>query len=601
MPPRFPRRWQLATADEQGVAHLCDALGIQPLTARILCARGLSDPDQAHAYLHPDYAHLGDPWLMHDMDKAVRRTLQAIHTRQHILVFGDYDVDGVTAASTAFQYLRRLGLHVDYQIARRSTEGYGLTVSAVRELHANGVQLLITTDCGVSALEEIREAQRLGVDTIVIDHHALPEELPPATAILNPLQPQCRFPYKRLAAVGVAFNYIRALHERLCALGAFPGQEPDLSEYLDIVALGTVADAVPLTGDNRALVRMGLEVLGRRRRPGVSALMERAQIDNRPVTTRTIGYRLAPLLNAAGRVGHAARCVELLAADSYQQADKLARELERDNIQRQRFERQVIGEAIAMAEREYGAGRRLLMLSGEHWHEGILGIVASRIKEMFHRPTALVSVSPTGRARVSLRSIEGIDLIAALRVVEPHLDSFGGHTAAAGMTLQRDKLEMVRAALDDAIRAQVPEMPLPTLRLDTHCLLGELNDAFLDDLQHLAPFGSGNPEPNLVARQLRSLRRRVISQKHLRVQLRQGEETREVIGFALAKNKDLLRQDIDAAITPRHGIYRGASQMELHMRDLRPCGFGDEEPFGECDTPCWDAEEEPADGVENVS
>lgn len=591
----------MATPDPREVARLCDALGIQALTARILISRGLSDPDEAYTYLNPSLDKLSDPMQMCGMEEALHRTLQAFHERDPILVFGDYDVDGVTASSTVYQYLKRLGVEVQYMIPLRSNDGYGLNADRIHEIKAQGTRLLITTDCGISCHEEIVLARQLGMDTIVIDHHSIPHQIPPAVAILNPLLPTCSFPFKRLAAVGVAFNYIRALHQRLCELGAFPNGKPDLEEYMDIAALGTVADAVPLLGDNRILVRMGLEVLRRRRRPGVNALMERARLDGRPMTTRTIGYRLAPLLNAAGRIGHAGRCVELLTTDSYRQAEKLAKELERDNNQRQRFERQILQEAEAMAEQEFAKGRNLLMLSQEHWHPGVLGIVASRIKETFHRPAALVAISPeTGKARVSLRSIEGIDLVAALHTVGEHLESYGGHTAAAGMTLHREKLELVRERLDAAIGAQVAQMPSPLLKLDADCALSELNEPFLAELRQMAPFGAGNPEPVLVTRQMRCARRRILSNRHLRVQLREGDKTYEAIGFALANQQELLRRDFDAAFTPRRARFRGKQQLEIQLRDLRPSGHQDHEPFGICEGPCWNEPDED-EGEENVS
>jgi single-stranded-DNA-specific exonuclease len=596
MPPRFPRRWQISPYDPAQAAALRDGLGLQPLSAAILASRGFTDVDSAHAFLNPSFEHLSDPLLMRDMDRAVRRALLAFRHDERVLVFGDYDVDGVTATSCVYLFLRELGFDVHYEIPTRSTEGYGLTVEKVKAAHAQGVKLLITTDCGISAHQEIEHANTLGIDTIVIDHHSVPPQLPNAKAILNPLQPGCRFPYKRLAAVGVSFNFVRALHATLRAYGAFPNRDPDMQAYLDVAALGTVADAVPLTGDNRVLVSLGLEVLRRRRRPGVSALMERAQIDDRPITAKTIGYRLAPLLNAAGRMGHAGRCVELLTTDSYHLADKLARDLERDNNQRQKYERQILAEAVVLAEKEYQAGRKLLMLGAPGWHEGVLGIVASRIKEMYHSPAALVAVNEeTGRARVSLRSIEGIDLVAAMRTIEPLLESYGGHTAAAGMSLRLHNLEPVREALDAAIGQQIAgQMPTPILLADAVCTLHDLNDAFLDELRKMGPFGSGNQEPTILLHKIRASRRKVVGNKHLRVQLRDAESSVEAIGFALAELEGTGEGEVDVAVIPRYNLYQGQPRLELQLRDMR-AAHGESEA-GEVEWPppgFWEAPDAP--------
>ncbi len=575
MPPQFERQWRLNVQDAAAARRLSHALGITPLTARILINRGIREPERADLFLNPRFAHLHDPNLMHDMDKAIHRTLEAIRDSDPILVYGDSDVDGITAAVCVYQFLSRLGLDTSCHIPGRTDEGYGLTNSAVERAAADGIRLIITTDCGISNHESIALAKTHGIDTIVIDHHTLPAQLPVASAILNPLQPECAFPFKRLAAVGVSFNFIMALNRTLSDLGAFPNGSPSMRDYLDLVALGTVADAVPLIDENRIFVRLGLEVLRRRRRPGTQALMDRAQVEGRPVTARTIGYRLAPLINAAGRMGDANRCVELLSTGSYRRALALAQELEKDNARRQQAERDILKEATRMAEEQFDQGRHLLMLSGEGWHEGVLGIVASRIKELFHRPSALVAINPTSkRARVSLRAIAGVDLIAAMTPLEDRLNSFGGHTAAAGMSLHADNLEEVYTALNDAIGLQLANPPVPQLNLDTFASLDELGDNFLDDLGALAPFGVGHGEPALLVEQVRCVRRRIVGERHLRLQVRGGQTISEAIGFALASQYSILSQDVDMALTPRRTTHRGQPKMELHIKDLRTAGTG---------------------------
>lgn len=571
MPPSILRQWCLEEQDTKGARELVHALGLHPITARILASRGFEDPDKARTFLNPSLDDLHDPNLMRDMNRAVHRTLEAFRDSDPILVYGDSDVDGVTAAACVYQFLKRLGVDVRSRIPVRTDEGYGLTISAVREAHAAGVRLLITTDCGVANVASIALAKALGVDVIVIDHHTLPPELPSASAVLDPLRPDCRFPFTQMAAVGVAFNYVMALHKALCELGAFPNKAPSLRAYMDMVAMGTVADAVPLVDENRVFVRLGLEVLRRRHRPGIQALMERAQVEGRLVTARTIGYRLAPLINAAGRMGDANRCVDLLTTDSYRKALKLARELERDNIKRQHCERELLKEALEMAEEQHAQGRHILMLSGEGWHEGVLGIVASRVKEAFHKPSAVGAINPETRmTRVSLRATEGVDLIEALSSVEGRLKTFGGHVAAAGMTLHADDVEEVSEALNAAIASQRDRRLTPRLALDTEARLEELSDVFLDDLQRLAPFGVGNPEPMLLVRDVRCVRKRVVGERHLRVQLRGGSAVVDAIGFALADQYEVLSGPLDAALTPRYTMYCGRPKLELQLKALRP-------------------------------
>ncbi|MEO1273499.1 MAG: single-stranded-DNA-specific exonuclease RecJ, partial [Myxococcota bacterium] len=481
--------------------------------ARILANRGYTDLDTVDAFLNPSLSKLGDTDTMIDMDLAVRRTLEAFRDGDYIRVCGDDDVDGVTSTSCVYLFFKQLGIRADFTIPRRTEGGSGLNIDVIRRASQDGVDLLITTDCGVTNVEEIALARQLGIDVIVLDHHTMPPDLPDAVAILNPMRPGSGYPFTRLAAVGVAFTFVRGLWKALCDFGLVRPNRIDLSQYLDIVALGTVADVVPLVDENRVFVRLGLEILRRRRRPGISALLDRAHVDDQPITARTVGYRIAPLINAAGRMGDATRCVELLTTDSYKRADALSRELERDNWERQRTEREILDEALGLAEAEYDAGRNFLMLSSQDWHQGVLGIVASRVKERFHRPAAMVAANPeTGMARVSMRSIRGIDLIAALRTIEPLLESYGGHIAAAGMTLPIDNLEQARKRLEAAISAQADPMPSPTLQIDTLCRLSELNPSFAEDLERLAPFGAGNPEPILLAHNVRG-RGKVINER----------------------------------------------------------------------------------------
>ena len=571
MPPSLSRQWQFAQMEVSSRLQSFEPLGLDPLIAEILANRGVETLEAAQSFLHPNFNDLSDPNTLLDMDLAIRRTLEAFRDGEKILVFGDDDVDGITSASCVYLFFLKLEVDVGFKIPIRSVDGSGLRCESIREASAKGVTLLITTDCGINSVEEIALAGTLGIDVIVLDHHMLPDTLPNACAILNPLRPESAFPFGRLAAVGVSYNFVSGLYGALCDYGLLPNNWMDLREYLDIVALGTVADVMPLVSENRIYVREGLKVIRKRRRPGVSALLERAHADDQPITARTIGYRIAPLLNAAGRMGDAGRCVELLSTTSYKRADELARELERDNQERQRCEREILTEALKLASEEFDAGKSLLMLWNASWHPGVLGIVASRVKERYHRPSALVAINQeTGIARVSMRSIPGIDLIKALKSTEKLLESYGGHIAAAGMTLKVANLEAVRDSLEAAIRSQADPLPTPKLKIDARCSLSDLTPEFADDLALLAPFGAGNPEPVLLASKVRVLKSRVINDRHLRLKLREGDLSMNAIGFTLATEWNLQEQPVDAVFTPRVMHPWQQQQIELNVLDIRP-------------------------------
>ncbi|MEZ4460379.1 MAG: single-stranded-DNA-specific exonuclease RecJ [bacterium] len=423
--PEIVREWVVTRSRTSRAESFVKELGISPVTARILYRRGLRDLESIDAFLNPSLKHLHDPFLMKGMRRAVKEVLRSIDVGEQIVVHGDYDVDGICSVSVLYGFLKELGANVDYFVPQRSQDGYGLNIETVRRFHTQGYKLIITTDCGISNNDEIRLARQLGMRVVVVDHHTVPDVLPPANAILNPLQKDCAFPFKGLAAVGVTFNFVIALRSELRKRGIFKLiPEPDLKRFLDLVALGTVADVVPLVDENRIFVRLGLEELAARRRAGVSALMDRAAIEVGPVTTRTISFRLAPRLNAAGRMADASICVELLTTSSYARATEIAEELETLNKARQREEREILGSAYAQAESQVLDNRRVLVVSGVDWNRGVLGIVASRLMERYHRPAILVGVED-GFAKGSARSIQGVNVIDVLSQASDCLASFG--------------------------------------------------------------------------------------------------------------------------------------------------------------------------------
>lgn len=565
------REWVLREIPDADWKHLSDELEIHPVTAQILWNRGLRDVESASRFLDPRLAHMHDPFLMKDMMAAVGEVLKAIERGHRITIHGDYDVDGVSSVSLLYGFLREIGADVNYFIPTRDADGYGVNPDTVRRLHAEGTGLLITTDCGVSNVEEIRLGNELGMRTIVVDHHSIPPELPPARAILNPLQEDCEFPFKHLAAVGVTFNFVVALRAELRKRGVFDVvPEPDLRPYLDLVALGTIADVMPLVDENRLFARLGLEVLARRRRAGISALMDRASVDVGPVDARTVSYRLAPRLNAAGRMDDASICVELLTTRDYGRATELATRLEELNTARQAEERGILEEAYAKAQTQADREHRVLVVAGEEWHRGVLGIVASRLMEKFHRPAILMGIEH-GVARGSARSIEGIDLLGALKRVDELLSTYGGHSMAAGLSLKEERLEDFTIRLQEAVETQLgtEPMPRPTLTLDGMIDFASIDAGLIKEFRRLGPFGSGNPEPILLATKTVASSVRIVGDKHLRARFRDSSGTIDGFGFSMSESRSLLSDPVAVAFAPRQFRGRGKPRLEIQLRDLR--------------------------------
>lgn len=566
------KEWVLWEPEDEGWRELASAFDLHPVVARILYQRGFRDLEVTERYLEPSLRHMADPFLMKDMKRAMREVLRAIERGDHILVHGDYDVDGVSSVAVLFGFLTDLGAKVDYYVPRREQDGYGLSADSVRRFHEEGYGLIVTTDCGISNVEEIKLARELGMRVVIVDHHTIPPELPPANAILNPLQVDCNYPFKELAAVGVTFNLVVAIRSELRKRGIFRSiPEPDLRRYLDLVALGTVADVMPLVDQNRIYVRAGLEVLAKRRRAGIAALMERAQIEVGPVTARTISYRLAPRINAAGRMDDASICVELLTTRSYARATKLAAMLEEFNTSRQAEERGILDDALAQAERQAQNDRRILMVSGHSWHRGVLGIVASRLMEQFHRPAILMGVE-NGMAKGSARSIKGINVVDVLTQADEFLATYGGHSLAAGLTLREEFMEQFHERVDRAVASILNDGPLPrpTLDLASRVEIGEIDQKLLDDLKRLGPFGSGNPEPILLCERAEASSVKVVGRGHLRAKLRSGSSVLDAFGFSMASQAGLAESlPLAIAFTAREIRKRGRVRLELQIRGLR--------------------------------
>src|SRR3954471_17660012 len=582
-------RWQFGEGTQreavQEGSRLASVLGVLGPIGRVLWSRGYREPAQAGRFLLPRLEHLPDPFGLKGIEAAVSRIQRALAQGEPICVYGDYDVDGVTSTALLVSVLRKMGGKVDFYVPHRLVEGYGLNAAALGKIAAKGTRLVVSADCGVTAVAEVDAASRLGLDVVVIDHHTASQDLPRAVAILNPHQPGCSFPGRELAAVGVAFHLLLALRKRLRETGWFAERpEPNLKTFLDLVALGTIADVVPLTGPNRILVHFGLRELARGARVGILALKSVAQLAGE-VTAGDVGFKLGPRINAAGRLDDASVGVRLLLSEDLREARGLAEQLDRANAERQDLQARIAGEAIACAE-QLGPPeqRRTLVVSSSGWHVGVVGIVASRLVDRFHRP-ALVIAEEGGVSRGSGRSVEGFHLYDALARCAPHLTRFGGHKHAAGITLDTGRIPAFSEALEAQGREALdPAQLSPRLRIDAELHPIEARMDLAAQLRRLAPFGAGNPEPVFFCRELAAHEVRLLPDKkgvgpgHLKLRL--GEAgTRvselddavelEAIGFGMGGAALPVGARLDAAFQLTVDSWNGAERLQLKLKDVR--------------------------------
>ncbi len=566
-------RWLMPEVPQEQAASLAAELGLHPLSARVLVHRGFRTPEAASAFLSDRLADLPDPFRMKGMAAAVDRLFRAIREKERITLYGDYDVDGVCSTSLLALFLRELGARPATYIPHRLDEGYGLNVQAVEKIAADGTRVLVTLDCGITSVAEIARAKELGLDVVVVDHHTVPPTLPPAVAVLNPHQPGCEYPTKHLCAAGVAFNLCMGLRKKLREDGWFATRkEPNLKALLDLVAMATVADVVPLTGANRILVQHGLQELTAGRRHGVRALKEVAGLDaDSPVTAGQVGFRLGPRINAAGRLHDASLGLQLLCSESLDAARSLARVLDRANSERQGLESSILTEALAQAQERAEQARGFVLYS-EGWHPGVIGIVASRVVERFHRPTVIVGVKD-GVGKGSARSIEGFHLYDALSGCADLLARFGGHKHAAGLTVEEKHLPALRESFERIARQRLtPEDLIPRCKVDAVVRVNELDERAVEALQRLGPFGQGNPEPVLVLRH-QVARPRVLAPKtggagHLKLALVDAPAM-DAIGFGMADRLSLTEGPVDLAFQAGFDTFHGQRRLSLKLKDLR--------------------------------
>ena len=572
MPTALQKRWIVKEADPQFVVRQSQELAVSPLLARILVLRGLRDGDGARRYLSSSLrADLPSPFEMAGMETAVRRLVDAIQNKQQIAVWGDYDVDGTTGTAVLVSFLREVGAEPVYYVPHRIEEGYGLNVEGLRRLQECGVDLVVSVDCGISNADEVRAANEIGLEVVVVDHHQPPDALPPAVAVINPYRLDCSFPDKGLCAAGLAFYLVIGLRARLREEGWFErSREPDVRRYLDIVALGTIADMVPLKGVNRTLIRRGLIELSGSARPGIVALKQVSSIPAGEVSAGQVGFRLGPRINAAGRIDYGVKVVELLTTESPDVALRIAQELEAHNRERRAIEAVVLEQAMAQAAVTMdGGGRHALVLAGRDWHPGVLGIVASRIVERYYRPTVVIGLNG-GTGKGSARSIRGFHMVEGFRRCAAHLEKFGGHEFAGGLSISADKLDLFAEAFETCARQTLSQTDLlPLLEMDAQLNFSEIGFPLARELDALKPFGVGNPEPLFLSSKVEVCDRKAFS-AGVRYRLRQDD--RVLGGVLFGAGDDFparAGETVDVAYRLGENEWNGVSSVELRIVDLR--------------------------------
>lgn len=574
-------RWEIVNQDPAIVKRLSGALGISELCARLLINRGYQDPDAARAFMEKSDTFLYDPYLLKDIKPAISRICQALEKDEKITIYGDYDVDGVTSVSILYMYLKERGADVNYYIPTRENEGYGVNTAAFQMMKDTGTTLVITVDTGITAIDEIAFAGEIGLDVIVTDHHQCRSELPVCVAVINPMRPDCSYPFKELSGVGVIFKVMCALELEYINCGEYNlfTIKDMCRRYIDLVTIGTIADVMPLFDENRIIVYMGLALLSSSRNIGIRALFHAVGIDsNQKITSSMIGYTIAPRINAAGRIGNAARAVQLFLSTSPHAAEVIAEELCAVNRERQQTENEILTEALLQIEKEHDLEKEsVLVLASNHWHPGVIGIVASRITEQFGKPSILISFhaseaedSEIGRG--SARSVKGLNIVEALASCERFLVKYGGHELAAGLSIERKNLEMFRIHLNEYVSGAFHQSNFQaTISIDAPIQETDITENTIREISMLEPFGAKNPEPVFILRDARIVELVPLSAgKHSRlVAEKNGSEIYAVcFGYNLISEGFVCGDIVDIVCNIGVNEFRGKKTLQLIIRDI---------------------------------
>jgi len=560
------KRWKILTADKKKSELLQQSLKISSVVCDILVQRGIETFEQSKKYFRPGLNDLHDPWLMKDMDKAVGRIIRAVNNKEKILVFGDYDVDGTTSVASMYRFLKKIHSDLDFYIPHRYREGYGVSKAGIDHAKENNFTLIISLDCGIKSIDLITYAKQLGIDFIVCDHHLPDEELPPAIAILNPKQKDCNYPYKELCGCGVGFKLISALAPQ------FDLTDDDVYESLDLVTTAIAADIVPMTGENRILAYYGLKKANENPNNGIKALGFLSGLQ-KDLHINNLVFMIAPRVNAAGRMDDARKAVQMFIAESYEEALQYAEMLHSDNTDRKEADGNITGEALTLiSENGEWLERKSTVVYKSHWHKGVVGIVASRLTEHYFRPTIVLTKSGEFAAG-SARSVPGFNLYEAVHACREHLIGYGGHFAAAGLTLEIDKIDAFRNKFEEIVSASIhPDLLIPEIVIDSEINFRDIQWPFYNILQQMEPFGPENLRPVFIAKKVWNTGySKIVKEEHIKFSLKQNNTVFTGIGFKMADKFHLLQMNkpIDVVFKIDENEWNGNKTLQLRVIDLR--------------------------------
>lgn len=557
------KKWKIYETDENKIKEIQEKYQINKLLATILVNRNITKEEEIRLFLEPTRNDFHDPFLITDMEKAVQRMLQAIEKQEKVTIYGDYDVDGITSITVLKSFLQDRGLEVENYIPNRLEEGYGLNKEAIDKIQNKGCQLMITVDCGISAVEEIAYANSLGIETIVTDHHEPGSELPKAFAVIDNKRKDSQYPFRELAGVGVVFKLIQAIG---ITLGL---KEEEYLKYLDIVCVGTISDIVPLVDENRVIAKLGLLLINQTKNIGLRSIIHSSGYTK--IDSNSISFGIAPRINACGRMGKAEEALALLLSQNYNQVSELTNKLNDHNRIRQETEKNIFENAVKQIEEEHLENRHAIIVGGENWHHGVIGIVASKITEMYFKPSILLSFEEDGIGKGSGRSIPGFDLHDALMQCTDTIEKFGGHSMAIGITVRKDKFSKFREKFEQiASEANIDEI-IPVIQIDSKIELKDINQDMVESLKQLEPFGEGNRMPVFVFKNLKIDSIRALSEgKHLKLTVKDNNTIINSIGFNLGHLAEEYRigDKIDVVGVLEVNRFNGVDSLQINMKDI---------------------------------
>lgn len=564
------KRWLLHQPEHERVLRLQQELKIHPVLCRLLINRGICSFDEAKIFFRPQLEHLHDPFLMQDMSKAIERIEKALRDEEHILVYGDYDVDGTTSVALMYSFLGEFYNRIDYYVPHRYKEGYGISKQGIDYAHQKGCKLIIALDCGIKSIEKVKYANQLGIDFIICDHHLPGEELPPAYAVLDPKRSDCSYPYKELSGCGIGFKLIQAFAKN----NHIPFEI--VEKYLDLVAVSIASDIVPITGENRVLAYYGMKRINENPRRGLKSLMETGKL-KKQLTVSDVVFVLGPRINAAGRMDDARNAVKLLISETHEHAATNAEFLNQKNTERKQVDKDITEEALMMIQDNPGLqNKKTTVLSQPHWHKGVIGIVASRLIENYYRPT-IIFTEADGIMTGSARSVKGFNIHDAIKECSDLLEQFGGHMFAAGLSLKKENFESFQNRFEEVVRETITEESLtPEVNIDAELSFTDINEKFLNIINQFAPFGPGNMKPVFVSRNVRDRGySRVVGDEHLKLELTQDEgRCCKGIAFGMGDLADKIfhtgtEKRFDICYTLEENEWHGIKKIELNVRDIK--------------------------------